>query len=59
MGCGSGVLSFIFAKNQKKSKIYALDKNNDAVKTTNVNAARLEYRNIEAFQFDLNDYKQF
>jgi len=41
IGCGSGVLSFLFAKANKKSKIFAFDKNEDAVKTCNLNAARL------------------
>jgi methylase of polypeptide subunit release factors len=49
IGCGSGVLSYIFAKQFKKSRVYCLDKNPDAVKTTNLNAARLEYHNVEAF----------
>jgi 16S rRNA G1207 methylase RsmC len=31
IGCGSGILSFVFAKNNKKSKIYSFDKNKDAV----------------------------
>ena len=31
MGCGSGILSFVFAKSNKKSKIYSFDKNKDAV----------------------------
>jgi methylase of polypeptide subunit release factors len=49
IGCGSGILSFLFAKSQKKSQIYAIDKNPDAVKTTNLNAARIGMKNIEAF----------
>lgn len=59
IGCGSGILSFLFAKANKNSKIFALDKNQDAVRTCNVNAARLELRNIEAFQFDVKDEKEF
>jgi SAM-dependent methyltransferase len=55
VGCGSGILSYLFAKNQKKSHIYAIDKNPDAVKTTNINAARLNMRNIEAFEFDVKN----
>ena len=48
LGCGSGILSFLFAKNHKKSKIVAIDKNLNAVKTTNINAARLGFTNVEA-----------
>lgn len=48
LGCGSGILSFLFAKRHKKSKITAIDKNPDAVKTTNVNAVKLNLSNVEA-----------
>ena len=48
IGCGSGVLSYLFAKQFKKSRIVAVDRNPDAVRTSNLNAARLEYRNFEA-----------
>jgi methylase of polypeptide subunit release factors len=41
IGCGSGILSFLFAKQFKKGKVVALDKNPDAVRTCNLNAARL------------------
>jgi methylase of polypeptide subunit release factors len=41
VGCGSGVLSYLFAKQFKKSKIFGLDNNPDAVRTCNLNAARL------------------
>lgn len=46
MGCGSGVLSYLFAKQFKRSKIFCFDKNPDAVRTSNLNAARMQYRNI-------------
>ena len=59
LGCGSGVLSFIFAKNHKKSQVAALDKNPDAVNTTNVNAAKLGLPNVQAVKFDLKDHKKF
>jgi len=46
IGCGSGVLSFLFAKQFKKSKVTAIDSNPDAVRTCNLNAARMELRNV-------------
>jgi methylase of polypeptide subunit release factors len=46
LGCGSGILSFLFAKQFKKAKIYAIDKNKDAVKTCNLNAAELGLGNV-------------
>ncbi len=46
IGCGSGILSFLFAKKSKKSRIIAVDSNPDAVKTTNINAAKLNFSNI-------------
>ena len=48
LGCGCGILSFLFAKAHKKSRVIGLDKNPAAVKTTNINAARLGLPNIEA-----------
>ena len=59
LGCGSGVLSFLLSKHFKKSRVCAVDNNPDAVKTTNLNAARLSYRNVEAVQFDLKHQKDF
>ena len=53
LGCGCGILSFLFLKHHKKSKIFGFDKNEDAVKTFNLNASRLSMREAEAFQFDL------
>jgi methylase of polypeptide subunit release factors len=46
IGCGSGVLSFLFAKQFKKGRICAIDSNPDAVRTCNLNAARMGLRNI-------------
>jgi len=31
IGCGSGILSFLFAKQHKRSKVYAIDVNPAAV----------------------------
>lgn len=59
LGCGSGVLSFLFSKLFKKSRVCAIDNNPDAVKTCNINAARLNYRNVEAVLFDLKQQKDF
>lgn len=59
LGCGSGILSFLFAKTHKKSRVIAVDKNPDAVNTTNVNAAKLQLSNVEALQFDLLQQKDF
>ena len=53
LGCGSGILSYLFAKYHKTAKIAALDKNPDAIETTNVNAVKMGMQNIEALQFDL------
>jgi len=44
IGCGCGILSFLFLKKNKKSKVFGIDKNDDAVKTYNLNAPRLEFR---------------
>jgi 2-polyprenyl-3-methyl-5-hydroxy-6-metoxy-1,4-benzoquinol methylase len=41
IGCGSGILSFLFARQFRKSRVCAIDKNPDAVRTCNINAARL------------------
>ena len=59
LGCGCGILSFLFAKFHKNSQIKALDKNQDAVNTTNVNASRLKFEHIEAFPFDITEQKSF
>lgn len=59
LGCGSGILSFLFAKQFKKAKAYGLDKNTDAVKTCNLNAAELGLGNVEAFEFDLKKQAKF
>lgn len=59
LGCGSGVLSFLFSKQFKKGRVCAIDNNPDAVKTCNLNAARLNYRNVEAVHFDLKHQKDF
>ena len=59
IGCGSGILSFLFAKKSKKSHIIALDSNPDAVKTTNINAAKLMLGNVEALQFNVKDQAKF
>jgi methylase of polypeptide subunit release factors len=47
LGCGCGILSFLFGKTHKKSRVIGIDKNPEAVNTTNINAARLGLTNIE------------
>ena len=51
VGCGSGVLGFLFAKKHKKSRVVGLDVNPDAVETTNINAAELRLGQVEAFRY--------
>lgn len=53
LGCGSGILSFLFAKRHKKWKVYSIDNNPAAVSTTNINAAKLNLPNVEATVFDI------
>jgi methylase of polypeptide subunit release factors len=53
IGCGSGVLSFLFAKAFKKAKVFGVDNNPNAVKTFNLNASRLDFKNAQAFQHDI------
>lgn len=59
IGCGSGVLSFLFGKHFRKSRVCAVDNNPEAVRTCNINAARLSLRNVEAVEFDLKHQKDF
>ena len=49
IGTGSGILSFLLAKNFKKAKICGFDINKDAINTYNVNAASLGLKNAQAF----------
>lgn len=60
VGCGSGVLSFVLAKQaSKNSKIIGLDINPQAVKTANMNATRLKIENFKALEFNINDRVDF
>jgi methylase of polypeptide subunit release factors len=59
LGCGSGILSFLFAKHNKKWAISALDNNPAAISTTNINASKLNLSNIHAFEFDLLEEDKF
>ena len=57
IGTGSGILSFLLAKNFKKAKIYGFDNNKDAVNTFNINASSLGLKNAQAFDFNVLKHK--
>ena len=58
LGCGSGILSFICAKVFKNARITAVDKNEHAVETCEINAASLGFFNIKAIKADYTKNNQ-
>ena len=53
IGCGSGAISLALAENLKKSYVYGIDINKEAIKLSNKNKEKLNLKNVEFFESDI------
>lgn len=53
IGCGSGAISLALADNLKKSYVYGIDINKEAIKLSNKNKEKLNLKNVEFFESDI------
>lgn len=53
IGCGSGAISLALADNLKKSYVYGIDINKEAIKLSNKNKEKLNLKNVDFFESDI------
>ena len=53
IGCGSGAISLALADNLKKSYVYGIDINKEAIKLSNKNKEKLNLKNVDFFEGDI------